>query len=75
MGAKEAFLTTTELCGGSDTLHELGRGALKVQPEGQEPVGKKVKEVVVWRHAADSWRHSMVYLEQQYATGTMNEKL
>lgn len=57
MGAKEAVLTTVELCGSEDTLHELGKGVLKIQPEGQEPIEQKVKYVVVWKRTEDGWKY------------------
>jgi hypothetical protein len=34
MGAKEAILTTVELSGSGNTLHELGKGILRIHPEG-----------------------------------------
>jgi uncharacterized protein (TIGR02246 family) len=57
MGVKEAVLTTVELSGSGNTLHELGKGILKIHPEGQEPVEQKVKYVVVWKHTADGWKY------------------
>ncbi len=57
MGVKEAVLTTVELSGSGDTLHELGKGLLKIHPEGQEPVEQKVKYVVFWKHTSDGWKY------------------
>ncbi|MHA2301094.1 MAG: YybH family protein [Candidatus Thorarchaeota archaeon] len=57
MGAKEAELTTVELSGSGNTLHELGNGLLKIHPEGQEPVEQRVKYVVVWKLTADGWKY------------------
>ena len=57
MGAKEAVLTTVELSGSGNTLHELGTGLLKIYPEGQEPVEQRVKYVVVWTLTADGWKY------------------
>jgi uncharacterized protein (TIGR02246 family) len=57
MGAKEAVLTTVELSGSGDTLHELGKGTLTIHPKGQEPTVQKVKYVVVWTHTVDGWKY------------------
>ena len=57
MGANDAVLTTVELSGSGDTLQELGKGVLKIKPEGQEPVEQKLKYVVVWKRTADGWKY------------------
>jgi ketosteroid isomerase-like protein len=57
MGAKKAVLTTVELSGNGNALHELGTGVLTIHPEGQEPVEQRVKYVVVWKHTVDGWKY------------------
>lgn len=57
MGAKQAVLTTVELSGSGDTLHELGTGTLTIHPEGQDPVEQQVKYVVVWKRTTDGWKY------------------
>jgi uncharacterized protein (TIGR02246 family) len=57
MGIKEAVLTTVDLSGGGDLAYEIGKFALKIQPEGQEPIEQKGKYVVVWKKAPDAgWK-------------------
>lgn len=57
IGVKEVVLTTVELCGSGDWLHELGKGILKIKPEGQEPIEQEAKYVVVWKRTADGWKY------------------
>jgi ketosteroid isomerase-like protein len=57
MGAKQAVLTTLELSGNGDTMHELGTGTLTINPEGQVPVEQQVKYVVVWKRTAAGWKY------------------
>jgi len=57
MGIKEALLTTVVVSGAGDLAYEIGRFALKVQPEGKEVIEQKGKYVVVWKKAADEvWK-------------------
>jgi len=57
MGIKEAVLTTVDVSGGGDLAYEIGTFALKVQPEGKEPIEQKGKYVVVWKKAPDGvWK-------------------
>lgn len=57
MGIKEAVLTSVDVSGGGDFAYEIGRFALKIQPEGQEPVEQKGKYVVVWKKTSDgAWK-------------------
>ena len=56
-GVKEAMLTTVELTGKGDSLHEMGTGALKSQPEGGEPAVQNAKYVVVWKRTPDGWKY------------------
>jgi ketosteroid isomerase-like protein len=35
----------------------MGRGVLKVQPEGGEPADQPVKYVVVWKRTPDGWKY------------------
>jgi uncharacterized protein (TIGR02246 family) len=51
MGIKEAVLTTVDVAGAGDFAYEIGRFALKVQPEGKEVIEQKGKYVVVWKKA------------------------
>ena len=55
-GVKEANLTTLELSGGGEYVHEMGTCVLKIQPKGGKPTEQNVKYVVVWRRTADGWR-------------------
>jgi uncharacterized protein (TIGR02246 family) len=57
MGIKEAVLTSFDVSGGGDFAYEIGQFAIKIQPEGQQPVEQKGKYVVVWKKAADgAWK-------------------
>ncbi len=57
MGIKEAVLTSVDVSGGGDFAYEIGRFALKIQPEGQQPIDQNGKYVVVWKKAADgAWK-------------------
>jgi len=51
MGIKEAVLTTVDVSAGGELAYEIGTFALKVQPEGKEPIEQKGKYVVVWKKA------------------------
>jgi uncharacterized protein (TIGR02246 family) len=57
MGIKEAVLTTVDVSGAGDLAYEIGTFAVKVQPEGKEPIEQKGKYVVVWKKAPDGvWK-------------------
>ena len=57
MGIKEAVLTTVDVSGAGDLAYEIGRFALKVQPEGKGLIEQKGKYVVVWKKAPDGvWK-------------------
>jgi ketosteroid isomerase-like protein len=58
-GAKEANLTTLELTGGGEYVHEMGTGVLKIQ-SGKEakPIEQHVKYVVVWKRTIDGWMNN-----------------
>ena len=57
MGIKEAVLTTVDVSAGGELAYEIGTFALKVQPEGKEPIEQKGKYVVVWKKAPDAvWK-------------------
>jgi uncharacterized protein (TIGR02246 family) len=57
MGIKESVLTTVDVSGDGDLAYEIGTFALKIQPEGQEPIEQKGKYVVVWKKTADGvWK-------------------
>jgi ketosteroid isomerase-like protein len=56
-GVKEVELTTIELSGSGDYLHERGTGILRVRPPGGTPAEQKIKFVVVWKHTADGWKN------------------
>ncbi|MCM2464907.1 YybH family protein [Methanoculleus oceani] len=56
-GVKGAELTTLELSGDGDYLHEKGTGILRVHPPGETPAEQRIKFVVVWKHTADGWKN------------------
>src|SRR4030066_911781 len=57
MGIKEAVLTTVDVSGAGDLAYEIGRFALKIQPEGNEVIEQKGKYVVVWKKAPEGvWK-------------------
>ncbi|MCK9278966.1 MAG: DUF4440 domain-containing protein [Methanoculleus sp.] len=56
-GVKEAELTTIELSGDGDYLHERGTGILRVRPPGEAPAEQKIKFVVVWKRTPDGWKN------------------
>lgn len=56
MGVKDAILTTVELSGSGDTVHELGNYVLKIQPKGKELFEDRGKYIVIWKRTADGWR-------------------
>ena len=57
MGIKEAVLTSVDVSGAGDLAYEIGRFALKIQPEGKGLIEQKGKYVVVWKMApAGAWK-------------------
>lgn len=57
MGIKNAVLTTVDVFGSGDLAYEIGKAAITIQPEGQEPIEMKGKYVVVWKQTDDSsWK-------------------
>jgi len=57
MGIKDAVLTTEGVFASGDFAYEIGRYALKIQPEGTEPTGQKGKYVVVWKKTPEGvWK-------------------
>jgi uncharacterized protein (TIGR02246 family) len=56
MGVKDGVLTTGELSGTGDTIHEIGNYTLKIHPEGQQPIEDKGKYIVIWKHTASGWK-------------------
>jgi uncharacterized protein (TIGR02246 family) len=57
MGIKDAVLTTEDVFAGGDLAYEIGRYALKIRPEGAEPVAQKGKYVVVWKRTPEgAWK-------------------
>lgn len=57
MGIKDAVLTTLDVSGSGDLAYEIGKFALTIQPEDQEPMEQKGKYVVVWKQQEDgSWK-------------------
>jgi uncharacterized protein (TIGR02246 family) len=56
MGVKDAVLTTMELSGSGDTIHEIGSYTLKIHPKGQNPSEDKGKYIVIWKHTASGWK-------------------
>ena len=49
LGIREAVLTTIDVSGAGDLAYEIGAFALKIQPQGKEPIEQKGKYVVVWK--------------------------
>jgi uncharacterized protein (TIGR02246 family) len=56
-GVKEGRLTTVELVGDGDYVHERGTGVLKVHPAGEAPSEQNLKYVVVWKRTAEGWKN------------------
>jgi uncharacterized protein (TIGR02246 family) len=56
MGVKDAVLTTMELSGSGDIIHEIGNYALQIHPKGQKPIEDKGKYIVIWKHTASGWK-------------------
>ena len=56
MGVKDAVLTTMELSGSGDIIHEIGNYTLKIHPEGQQPIEDKGKYIVIWKNTAYGWK-------------------
>jgi len=57
MGVTDAALTTVDVMGADGLAYEIGKYAMTIQPEGQEPVEDMGKYVVVWKLQADgSWK-------------------
>ena len=57
MGLKDATLTTVEVMGSGNLAYEIGKYTLKMQAEGQEPIGVYGKYVVIWQAQDDgSWK-------------------
>jgi len=63
-GVKEVELTTIELSGDGDFLHEKGTGILRVRPPGGTPAEQKIKFVVVWKRTAGRLEEPVGYLER-----------
>lgn len=57
MGVKDAVLTTVDVSGSGDLAYEIGKFALTIQAEEQEPIEQKGKYVVVWKKMEDgTWK-------------------
>ena len=56
MGVKGAVLTTMELSGSGDTIHEIGNYTLKIHSKGQKPIEDKGKYIVIWKHTVSGWK-------------------
>jgi len=57
MGVKDAVLHTVEAHLKGDTVEEVGKYTLKIQPEGQSAFEDKGKYVVLWKQTSDgTWR-------------------
>jgi ketosteroid isomerase-like protein len=56
-GVKEANLTTLELTGNEEYVHERGTGLLKIQTKTGKPTQQKIKYVVVWKHTPEGWKN------------------
>jgi ketosteroid isomerase-like protein len=55
-GLKDAVLTTVDIDGTGDTVTEMGKYLLKMQPEGEEAVEDEGQYVVLWKKKPEGWR-------------------
>jgi ketosteroid isomerase-like protein len=56
-GVEEANLTTLDLIGNDDFIHERGTGILKVHSKNGKISEQKIKYVVVWKRVANEWKN------------------
>jgi ketosteroid isomerase-like protein len=56
-GVKEVTLNTAEISVSGDFAVERGTGVLKIHPGTGTPIEQNIKNVVVWRHVANSWKN------------------
>lgn len=56
MGVKDVVLTTVELSGSGDTVHELGNYVLKIQLKGKKSTEDRGKYIVIWKRTAGGWK-------------------
>jgi uncharacterized protein (TIGR02246 family) len=57
MGMKEIVLTTIEVGGSGDTVYEIGKTRVRIQPEGQAAILDSTKYLVIWNRQADgTWK-------------------
>jgi len=56
-GVKEANLTTLDLLGSENFVHERGTGILKIQSKDGNVTEQKLKYVVVWKRIGNEWKN------------------
>jgi ketosteroid isomerase-like protein len=56
-GVKKLWLTTLELIGAHEFIHENGSGVFLITRPGGVPTERKLKYVVVWKRTDAGWRH------------------
>ena len=57
MGVKDAVLSTVNLVGMGDSVCEIGKYKLTIQPEGQEVFEDHGKYLVIWKQEAEgNWK-------------------
>lgn len=57
MGIKDIVLTTVDVMGMGDTVCEIGKAQISIQPEGMEAMEDSVKFLVVWKKDDDGmWK-------------------
>ncbi len=56
LGLKDAVLTTQEVVGSGETVTEMGKYMLKIQPEGQALMEDRGKYLVVWKRTPEGWK-------------------
>ena len=56
-GVRSVTLTTIDVGRSGDIAYEVGKAALRIEPDGQPPTTALVKYVVVWKRGPDgSWK-------------------
>lgn len=56
LGLKDIELKTLEVVGEGDTVTEMGRYRLKIEPKGQKPIEDMGKYVVLWKKTEQGWK-------------------
>jgi uncharacterized protein (TIGR02246 family) len=61
-GLKDVIITTMELSGSGDTIHEVGHTTVTISQKGQKPRDVKLKYIFIWKHDASGWKiHRFIY--------------